>query len=127
MRLKRWAIALWNARTKEWAPLLAFVFLAFVGGYAIQQSANRDAELLHDGLIQACERANHRDRAANIRTEVMRKVLLAAAESREKEALIAKSEEEARVNIEVAERYRELVKTLPVARPLDCEVVVPRP
>lgn len=118
---------LWEARTKSWAPLLAFLFVAFVGGYAIQQSSQRDAELLHDGLVAACERANERDERANQRTEVMREVLLAAAENREKEATVIEDPERVEVVRDVARRYRELAEGLPYSEPLDCEEVVPSP
>lgn len=110
-----------------WAPLLAFIFIAFVGGYAIQQSASRDAELLRQGLLQSCERANLRDEIANQRSEIMTQVLVAAAESREEEAEFAPTEESKKANLEVADRYRTLAMSVPYVEPVDCENVVPNP
>lgn len=113
--------------TGRWAPMVAFLLVALAGGYAIQRSSQADAELLHEGLVQACERANVRDRNANHRTMVMAEVLEAAAESREREAQIASDPREEQVNRQVAERYRELVGRLPYAEPIDCEEAVLEP
>lgn len=110
-----------------WSPLVAFLFLAIVGGYAIQQSAERDANLLREGLLQSCERANARDEASNKRADIMSAVLTAAAESREREASIAQTAEERRVNLQVAAKYRELADAVPKVKSVDCEAVVPRP
>lgn len=111
----------------RWAPLMAFLFLAIVGGYAIQQSAERDARILREALVDACERANHRDEIANERTAITAEVLLSAADSREREARIADSDAERRVNLHVANRYRNLAAELPFVELVDCEATVPFP
>lgn len=112
---------------RRWAPLAAFVFIALMAGLAIQQSAKRDAELLHEGLMRSCERQNVRDHASNQRSAVIEEVLLAAAESREREAEIAGSDEARKVNLEVAERYRILAAGIPYVDPVNCDDAVPRP
>lgn len=110
-----------------WAPMVAFIIVAFAAGYAIQQSSQRDANLLYEGLLRSCERQNVRDKASNQRTAVIKEVLAAAADSREEEAKVAVNPESREIKLDVAERYRELVSSLPYVDPVRCSEVVPRP
>lgn len=110
-----------------WAPLVAFIIISIAGGYAIQQSSQRDAELLYEGLFKSCERQNVRDKASNQRSAVIEEVLNAAATSREKEAEVAKDLASRKINLEVAERYRFLATSIPYINPVQCSDVVPRP
>lgn len=111
----------------EWGPMVAFLILAIAGGFAIQRASQSDTELLREGLVQSCERANVRDLNANQRTAVMEEVLEAAADSREKEAAISDKPEDAAVKLQVAARYRELAQALPYVEPVDCQNAIPRP
>lgn len=117
----------WRRHVRRWAPLLAFLFVTLAAGYAIQQSAERDAQLLFEGLMRSCERQNLRDHASNKRSSVIEEVLFAAADSREREASVAGSPEARKVHLEIAERYRVLASGIPFIDPVDCEEVVPRP
>lgn len=111
----------------EWKPAAAFLIIALAAGFAIQRSSQADARLLHDGLIFACERQNEAVQNSNIRTRVMEEVLLAAADSREREAEAAITSEQERINRQVAKQYRQLVDSLPYADPIDCEAEIPNP
>lgn len=110
-----------------WKPAVAFLIVALAAGFAIQRSSAADARLLHTGLIAACERQNENVIRENIRTRVMEEVLLAAADSREREAEAALTPEQREINLQVADQYRRLTASLPYAEPIECEEEVPNP
>jgi hypothetical protein len=110
----------------------AFLFLAFIGGYAIDRSSHDDAVKLRDSQVQACERGNGLRRENNSRMvahikdrDTLAEFLRAAAAARQAAGTP--------LDIETAHRYRSLADSLEKnvtfdKLPLvDCQAAIPRP
>lgn len=102
-------------KVARWGPLIAVVVFAIIGGAALEQVADNNAQKLRNAVVESCERVNDLRREVNTQTTVMQDLVTFAAD-------VAAAEGD----LETAQLYRDYVDQMHIVDLTQCEEEFPR-